>query len=268
MKNIVFINVFWRPVGLFLSIYFHVCKNVDALRVQLHEKHKTRRRSANFSRWRRHVGSLELKKERKEDEIFFKKALQLTQAQQVIFQRHETRKSAINHKIEEPQSAATHLWRQSRSTSKGCGMSPSATPPRNLREHDQPHTPAELPNGSAMPVPSGCARWTVRRGLWLWPTAARTCSFRQTICHPLLLQERQDVTGCGSQQVPVNVLFPASGGLQRSAVDMCCARESRTTTMERAHKCGIDGELLECDCKCNARRADKALSDLRRYGVH
>ena len=63
---------FLAPVGFSLST-FRFCKFVDALRVQLHENHKTRRRSAKFTRWRRHAGSLELNKNEKKMKSFSKK---------------------------------------------------------------------------------------------------------------------------------------------------------------------------------------------------
>ena len=129
---------------------------------------------------------------------------------------------SISHKIEEPPTTevnhsanvapiALHVKRL-RDVQR---HHPHGDPTRNSREHDQQHTPEERPNGSAMPVPSECARWKVRDGPWLWRAAKQTCLFPQTTCHPLLLQERQGETGNGGQQVPDKCVL---SGVERRAM--------------------------------------------------
>ena len=49
--------------------------------------------------------------------------------------------------------------------------------------------------------------------------------------------------GTGANKFRISTFFPASSGVQRNTVDVGCTWASSTITMERAHQCGVDGEL-------------------------
>ena len=116
-------------------------------------------------------------------------------------------------------------------------------PTKSWQKHVQQHMPRVLPTGAAKQVQLACGRWRVQnRALALARSRTNVHVSPDHLPPTSPAKTTNSGPGAGSDEFRISAFFPTPSDLQRHAVDVG-AWVSSAVTVERAHQCGIDGEL-------------------------